>query len=1481
MTEQDTATRNRDDFSRSTIIKIAKRVAYLCSNPDCMSPTIGPSQSDDGTINVGVAAHITAAAPRGPRYDPSLTREQRRHQSNGIWLCQTHGKLVDSDDAHFTVEKLLSWKRMAESRAFGAIAAPNAIHRQTIDVEGLDSDDRAQIDQLGLPAQENVESVLGRSLAAAKSDLTALKRQQGWPDAVIALNLKMTDGESVLAFNAAGLAAAITTFNEIAIVAPPGTGKTTTLIQVADAILTRGRSVAAFIPLSEWSSRPDSLLQSLARRQAFRNLSEQHLALLAIHGRFVLVLDGWNELDTESRRRASAEIKLLRRDLPNIGIIVSTRRQALDVPISGPVVEIEPLNRGQQLEIARALRGTSADSILRHAAQTSGVRDLIAIPLYLTAWLALTADGSLPTTREEVLRRFVAQHERMSERAEVLRQKLFGFETQFLSSLAFEATAAANTSIPDAKARSVVRKVEDVLIADGQITIAPQPMDVLDVLVSQHLLVRSDAGAGGISFQHQQFQEWYASLEAETLVLASAAGDPEARRRLREDMLNVPVWEEPILFACERVSRADQDGLKAVSAVIFDTLAIDPMLAAMMIRRSCPEVWGLISVKTISFATEWHKSGDRIRAFRFMTGTGRADFAELVWESISTKEGYDRSAHFAPHWFVPSSLGPEGLSRYKTLDPEHRRSLLWDFCHYGGQEGVEFAVEACRTDPSVEVVSSVVEFLHYEGADAALATLLQTVSPEVWQRLAARIKPSSATGDFRSRLLDEKRKLAQTSEGEDKLRILLQLAEEGKYDNAEEVVALALEVKYKDYHAEHWVFTPLAARYPQQLSRGIVERLLQGGSLPAFASRFVDIGDPEQQPMLRAIALGVEAREGRAKQVAAQALSEESVGSLIQDMFVALDDLRDKRGQRADPERQRYNGIVEVLNMVNGEALVASILSVSAAKPHQIAALAELLFRWRNDDRDDSTLGVDHAMHDGLSRMLAQWVEDLVRNPDADRHELSEVASAIKRVATPDLLPSLKKLIDADLDAWRKERAETARLRSEGRSITQANMSYTSIYRQAIEAFQGDTVRDLLLTYIGNPDFEVEAAFALRQYGTDEPIAPPGGGMGRPAYEKILPARHNRLMHQKPASAVAIAVLNRMGELISTGIIGDLQRATALATAVTQMDYGDGISRIDAVLSSPGPTSAANLMSGRYSLLYVLVFAGEVIPATLIRRGFNEALSEASKEPWRAQEGWWAVERWLELMVFSDTPEQIVECLAAVPPELKRGHHLDKILFALSHADPKEALNILIALGDQIPSLPLEHGYVSALAQMDTPDAGRHLLSIALNPQHASSTGREWLGTANALTGMLRRHPEVRREFMNIVMRGGLSVSPLLMRVLPAILDQSEIPTLIRTYNAHGGDGMSQTIEHAVRELAVVDQPIEGMANAYEREPADLTSLRSELFKIHLEKGANSLFAARLLGIIDRQRDTYGRTHSEPRHPDIASGAPWPAIDVR
>ncbi|MCD8052465.1 MAG: HNH endonuclease [Lachnospiraceae bacterium] len=105
---------NRDDFSSATKELLANRVGRKCSNPMCRKLTCGANENPEKITNIGVAAHICAAAKGGPRYDESMTPQERKSFENGIWLCQSCSKLIDTDTTRYTKEILQNWKRIAE-----------------------------------------------------------------------------------------------------------------------------------------------------------------------------------------------------------------------------------------------------------------------------------------------------------------------------------------------------------------------------------------------------------------------------------------------------------------------------------------------------------------------------------------------------------------------------------------------------------------------------------------------------------------------------------------------------------------------------------------------------------------------------------------------------------------------------------------------------------------------------------------------------------------------------------------------------------------------------------------------------------------------------------------------------------------------------------------------------------------------------------------------------------------------------------------------------------------------------------------------------------------------------------------------------------------------------------------------------------------------------------------------------------------------
>jgi hypothetical protein len=152
-------------------------------------------------------------------------------------------------------------------------------------------------------------------------------------------------------------------------------------------VLARNAIIPLFFRLGDWAAGSLGLLASIRERRAFRDIGRADLELLAECGRLLLLLDGWNEIDAAAQRKLRIEIDKIRREFPDVRIIVTTRRQMLDVPISGPRIEIEQLSEDQQIDIARQACGDAGEEVVDSAWRESGLRDLIARPLYLNSLL--------------------------------------------------------------------------------------------------------------------------------------------------------------------------------------------------------------------------------------------------------------------------------------------------------------------------------------------------------------------------------------------------------------------------------------------------------------------------------------------------------------------------------------------------------------------------------------------------------------------------------------------------------------------------------------------------------------------------------------------------------------------------------------------------------------------------------------------------------------------------------------------------------------------------------------------------------------------------------------------------------------------------------------------------------------------------------------------------------------------------------------
>ena len=1429
----------RDDFTAPTKKRLAGRAGHRCSNPDCQAPTIGPQPGGNGVINLGEAAHITAAAPGGPRYDDSLSPEQRRDDANGIWLCANHAKAVDSDPKQFTIDLLKSWKSTAEKCAFDELMGRG----------------KPPADSL----VGSIAEVRTKALAAAQKYNASFTQGPRWPSYPVKLNLRLVRDNHHESFDADTLAEATASFNRLVIVAPPGTGKSTSLLQTVLAICERRRVPAIFVPLGEWSASGNSLIEFALAAPSFATCKRDDLDALALEGELLLALDGWNELDQSSRKKASAEISGLRRGFPDLGFIVSTRRQALDVPISGIQVEIDLLTEQQQLEIARAARGEDGPVLLDKAWRTPGVRELAEIPLYCRALLSSTGNGDLPQTKEELLRHFVRELESAPEPAEELRSVLSARHGDLLTALAVEATSHANTSITDARARAVVTEAETVLIDAGQFTIRVEPIVVLDTLVAHHTLVRGAGPAGNVAFQHQQIQEWYASNEVETLMRQAANGQKDADESLRQRVLDDREWEEPIFFAVERLSRTGADGAAAVASAIIATLAIDPILAAEMVFRSSDQAWGLVRSTVIEFAGRWHTPGAVDRAFGFMLRTGKPNFADTLRKVVEAGDRNTRieAIRAAPR-FRASSLGADAEAWVATFPEDARAEVLAEIAMKGNVTAMEFATAVAEAEVSASVRVEVIEALAFRQANRLAAHVLNSSPDEVWRNIARKGYPEELDDpEIDRRLATERANIAK--EGQDPLTKLRRAAE--VTDDLTEVVSNAIAdpaFPARDQHAAQVVSAALRTQATGVLN-GLVKRLAARLEIPfglddelrASAMQFDD------GPLVEAV---LDPATLRNVAHSCSALIGPTAVARLLDVHLSVCTRLKRGNQAAKVDVDRCTALMGLITSTRPTSFAAAVISRGPpGGAFSTGVMADLFARHGNGD-GKVRLPLAEDKRQALVAIFQQSAETLLAIEPPPRHDFGELARAIGRLGAPELLPALERMLDRDLAALREQQHRPG-----------VRHLFTNQYSRALEEIGTPEVVPILIARLTEVDFGFAAALVLKHLAdrengrSDQMSTARWPNFAAAARRRLEKAGTKAESDALPADAIfnAVAQLRREGSTDR-----EKQLALSLAKVGVMLPHAEHREDIDALLQMPYRLE-------RLGLLLALVSDGETVSADVVLAGIQEFFEAAKTAAWMLQQNLFELEEWLALLPWSDRPEIIVETVGGLPDQIRHPRNVHRLLSALAHA-PGLAHRILLELAERDASFYREYEWLQALKARRDLAAVKELLDLVADGKIAGSRGGiDTWSLARELAGRMDGGPGLHEVLRHYARNGVGAAKSVAMMALAEAPNADDLLLMIDLYVADGKpfDG---TMGQVVRKLALAEQAHEDWGGAYELVPEQLNDLRKQLFAMTAGDLPTACVASACLETIGAIRDEYGAPKDERRHPDIASDRPWP-----
>lgn len=1439
-------TRKRDEFSAPTKRTLERQAGGHCSNPDCRWLTRGSSSDGLHSILIGEASHITAAASGGPRFDSNLTPAERKSAENGIWLCKKCARAVDSTDPSFTVEKLRQWKADINRETFRAvtsnIAFPIAAH---------------------LPRLEFYVDLVER----ARTDIAVFKQTAKWPQTQVALTLHVPDLNDQL--DTAALARVVTDYGDLLLVAPPGMGKTTTMFQIAQALLKQGKIAPIVVALGDWATSNEAILPSILRRPAFAGVAEAAFRESAATQGLVLLLDGWNELHQSARNRARVDLMQLKSEIPQIAFVISSRRQAMDIPFAGTRIDLLPLSQNQQILIAREMRGDSGEEIVDRAMRTTGIRDLVEIPLYLTTLLSTPEGSPFPETKEEILRRFVEAHENELGHAAALQASAMGFQMNYLEAIADAATRSANTAISVANARRCISATSSGLIADGQIIFSgTQPDIVLDTLVSSHVLTHQGPDSG-YEFQHQQFQEWYASHKVEEAALR-AMQNSEALRQLKSEILDSRSWTEAVLFAVERMSRGTAVQIGACANAIREALSVDPMLAAEMIFRGTDAIWSIVGEEIKAFATSWHNVGRGPRSNRFMILSGRPEFAEKLWPLLTHENEQVHLAVFrSADRFRPSVLGPEAESRIAALPAKTRMSILREVAMNGGSDGITLASAVAKKDSDPEIKAAVAESLSFRIASLPLLDLLRTADDATFDILARRTHGEPVDDPKIASRMDaaQKRLIASRMTPMDILRATIY--EKPSKTSEEQISALvaAIDINRQDEGQRNLLYE-VERLHPKAMAIGLLQILRDGEPV------FYNAGDilkrakivVEDADLLKIA--GASSERNNEADAAASVLGPEMAGILLDDCLNALKNNRNPDGSFNAVRSEYYRIIRNRIDYIPAHSLVEAIdVRSSDANDDQIAEFASLLSRDRRQ-QNDAPDPFDEDCERKIKLLAEGWGERLLLSETANRGHMAQIATLIGHFPSDSLFSVLRRLFIDNIRRFTEFRKAAESGNRDQVIMTEARSPHMHEYQRAFAAISSGECSAFMKEMLENEHFGEHAArtLALRWSKANEPETG-RRHFGGVDLSRVFGRREARSIDADGSCEEADSIFAVAEHLTLEGRNIDLAVSLAIIGGrLPHRGHEDLIDRL--ILLAP--------RQKRASLLLSMVLAGRELTVDVIADGIAETFKDAETKQWiLSDNNAYQLRDWLHLLPFATPACRVPQIIANLPDNFRGDRILKDFLRAAAFAPAEAAEIILFDTAERTPELYASCHWQSAVLALGTLSVAHRVIVLLTEGKLRGKSGhdRQW---QTGVAEMVSTHSEIRSLVRSLLNERQPDENLNFLAQCLTEMPVAEDLIVLVEYEKKAGINLLGwlSVQNAVTEkIASPD-----WRNSYNIVPVPITDVRKSLLAI-VNCGGEKDRAARCLEIIDRVRDEYGAPETEPRHPDLVSGKPWPLIN--
>ncbi|WP_017302158.1 NACHT domain-containing protein [Nodosilinea nodulosa] len=541
--------------------------------------------------------------------------------------------------------------------------------------------------------------------------------------------------------------------DHVLLVGRPGSGKSTALIRLLleeaahssrsaerytpNPSPTFGRGGSEKIPvlveLRYWQDSIEGLIQGFLQRHGM-TLDSSTLSTLLGQGRFLLLIDGLNELPSESAR---AQLTAFRRNHPKVPMIFTTR----DLGLGGDLgiekkLEMQPLTEPQMKDFIRAYVPDQAEAMLRQLSDR--LREFGQTPLLL--WMLCevfqqSPSRQMPTNLAEVFRIFAKGYEESAQRKHevaVLKGDVKPLSDRRLWKEALKALAAlmmqGETPVDFRVAihRAEAERELGRIFANEKFP----TRDILDDLLKYHLLQRSTTDQ--IGFRHQLIQEYYA---AEYLLPKL----PElSNERLKRDYLNLLKWAEAIALMLALVDDEAQS-LRVVKLAINDVdLMLGAQLAGKVNLRFQKQSIELISGFTLP---DWLK-------VKVLEATQTDEVIPELRKAIKSQDHHvSRSAEVALTKLGSQAAISELRQALEEVYPNEPFSVAAAVVDLGGNVLTEDLLRDLQ-DKNADVRKMVAQALGELGDETAIPELISTLNKD--RDSSVRFSASVALGRLRS-----------------------------------------------------------------------------------------------------------------------------------------------------------------------------------------------------------------------------------------------------------------------------------------------------------------------------------------------------------------------------------------------------------------------------------------------------------------------------------------------------------------------------------------------------------------------------------------------------------------------------------------------------------------------------------------------------------------------------------------------------------